>query len=201
MIRLPTFRALLLGGVLLCALVLAPRPVSAHEGEGVLTLEATHPAGDLAVHYVVRLTWENDGHPAADATVTATALDTAGEPQTPVSLRQTNDDGRYEGAITFPSAGTWTVRLTSVTPAGTLETTTEVAPPTTEPPPADGTTVSSADEPPATTGADSPQTEAASAESEASDGNGWLLPAIVAVVFVVLAVGAVLALRARRSVS
>jgi hypothetical protein len=109
----------------------AASPAGAHEGDAVVTVEAVHPAG-LSMHYIVRVTWANDGHPAADATVTATAVGSDGTQLTPVALAPADDDGRYAGVVDYPSAGNWTVRITSIDPTGSIEQAQEVtAPPTT----------------------------------------------------------------------
>jgi hypothetical protein len=108
-------------------------PAGAHEGDAVITIEAVHPAG-MSIHYIVRVTWENDGHPAADATVTATGVAADGTQLTPVALAPVDSDGRYAGAVEYPAPGSWTVRVTSIDPTGTAEQAQEVtAPPTTEP--------------------------------------------------------------------
>jgi hypothetical protein len=100
-------------------LLLGP-PAGAQEGRGIITLEATHPAG-TSVHFIVRVTWEDDGRPAADAVVTATAVGSDGTQLTPVTLAPADDDGRYANAIEFGSPGSWTVRFTSTNPTGTAE--------------------------------------------------------------------------------
>jgi hypothetical protein len=108
-------------------------PAGAHEGDAIVTLEATHPAG-MSMHYIVRVTWKNDGHPAADATVTATAVGSDGTQLTPVAMTPVDADGRYEGVVDYPAAGSWTLRVTSIAPTGTLEQAQEVtAPPANEP--------------------------------------------------------------------
>ena len=104
---------------------------SAHEGDGVLVVESQGPANGMSVPYVVRLTWEDDGHAAVDATVTATAIAADGTPQTPVPLEPVDQEGLYVATLTYPAAGSWTVRFTSVTPAATTEVAEEVAEPTT----------------------------------------------------------------------
>jgi hypothetical protein len=109
-------------------------PAGAHDGKGIVTVEATHPAGATAVHYIVRVTWENDGHPAADATVTAAAVGSDGTTLTPVTLAPADDDGRYAGVVEYPEAGSWTVRFTSIDPTGTAERSEEIAPPATAAP-------------------------------------------------------------------
>jgi hypothetical protein len=113
------------------ALALGPLAPSAgaHEGDAVLTVEATHPAG-LSVHYIVRVTWADDGHPAADATVTATGVAADGSQLTPVSLTPADEDGRYAGVVEYPEAGSWTVRITAIDPTGTVEQAQEVTAPT-----------------------------------------------------------------------
>jgi hypothetical protein len=100
-------------------LLLAPA-AGAQQGEGIINLEAAHPAG-TSVHFIVRVTWENDGHPATDAVVTATARDSDGAELTPVTLAPIDDEGRYANAIDFGSPGTWTVRFTSSEPTATSE--------------------------------------------------------------------------------
>jgi len=92
-----------------------------HEGYGVIDLEGRHPAAPGQVHYVVRVTWSEDGHPAEGSTVTATLLDAFGTPLSAVTLDPVDADGRYAGTVTFPSEGLWTVRFTSSLPAGSLD--------------------------------------------------------------------------------
>src|SRR5262245_56543166 len=100
-------------GVALAAAGLLLGPAAgAQEGRGIITLEATHPAG-TSVHFIVRVTWADDGRPAAAAVVTATAVDSDGTQLTPVTLAPADDDGRYANAIDFGSPGTWTVRFRS----------------------------------------------------------------------------------------
>jgi hypothetical protein len=107
------------GGLLLGA------PAGAQEGEGVITVEAAHPAG-TSVHFIVRVTWQNDSHPAADAVVTATAVGSDGTQLNPVTLAPFDDDGRYANPIDFGAPGTWTVRFRSIDPTGTAEVTQSV---------------------------------------------------------------------------
>jgi hypothetical protein len=100
-------------------------PAGAQQGAGIINLEAAHPAG-TSVHFIVRVTWENDGHPATDSVVTATARGSDGTELTPVTLAPIDDDGRYANAIDFGSPGTWMVRFTSVDPTATAEVTATV---------------------------------------------------------------------------
>ena len=105
-------------------LLLAP-PAGSQQGEGIINLEAAHPAG-TSVHFIVRVTWENDGHPATDSVVTATARDSDGTELTPVTLAPIDDQGRYANAIDFGSPGTWMVRFASSEPTATSEVTATV---------------------------------------------------------------------------
>jgi hypothetical protein len=101
-------------------------PAGAHEGGAILEVEGVHPSG-RSVHYIVRVTWEDDGHAAVGATVTATAVGEDGNSVTPVTLAPADDDGRYQGSVDFPEAGAWTVRFTSIDPTGTAEHAQQVA--------------------------------------------------------------------------
>lgn len=112
--------ALLVAAALLSVLGGAA-PVSAHEGRAVVTLEENAPVTDTSVRYQVRAVWDNDGHPAADATVTAVAEGPDGERVGPIPMDPVDDDGRYATTVQFPGPGAWTVRFTVVTPPGSLE--------------------------------------------------------------------------------
>ena len=133
----PRPRLVALTAALVATMALALGPLApsagAHDGDAVLTVEATHPAG-LSVHYIVRVTWADDGHPAADATVTATGVAADGSQLTPVSLAPADEDGRYAGVVEYPEAGSWTVRITAIDPTGTVEQAQEVTAPTTTAP-------------------------------------------------------------------
>jgi hypothetical protein len=105
---------------LVAGFVLSGGSASGHEGEGRLEVVATEPAGDLTVRYRVRSVFVADGHGAPEATVTATVIDPQ-SPRTPVALSRSGEDGIYEGTVTFPAAGAWKVRFTSLRPTATLE--------------------------------------------------------------------------------
>lgn len=122
---LPICAAVLLFGLL------GTPAVWAHDGKGVLVIESQGPAQGLAIPVVVRLTWQDDGHAAVDATVTATAVADDGTATTPVPLEPLDQDGRYAATVETPRPGAWTIRFTSVTPAATLEVEETVSPPTT----------------------------------------------------------------------
>jgi hypothetical protein len=115
-----------------------PASAQASQEEGTVEVQAGHPLG-ASIHYIVHVS-HADGSPAADATVTATPIDADGNAGEPVTLTPfgaiapdgvqdedaTAGQGRYEGFVEFPAAGTWTVRFEADRPAGTAETTVEV---------------------------------------------------------------------------
>jgi len=183
-------------------------PAGAHEGDAIIQLQAAHPAGS-SVHFIVMVTWENDGHPAVDATVTATALSIAGEQLTPVALAPEGGEGVYGGAVEFPSSGLWTVRFTSIDPDGTLEQVQEVnVAPTTVPTtaPAEGdseVTVGTEADPGFApeddgTGASAAEGDQTAADDGSDDGLPLWLIALAAVVVVGGAIAAVRTMRRSR---
>jgi hypothetical protein len=200
--------ALLAAGLLLGVVPgLGGSPAGAHDGPAIVVIEQVHPAG-LQQHYIVRVTWEDDGHPAVDATVTATAIAADGTQLTPVPLAPADDDGRYAGAIEYPSAGAWTVRVSSIEPTGSVEQPQEItAPATTEAPDGAGEVATAPGEgeggegfAPADDGTGDSD-EAATDASDGSDDSGmpvYLLVAAAAVA-VIGAVTAVTTIRRHRA--
>ena len=93
---------------------------AAHDGVGVLAVEARQPASALEVGYVVRLSWSGDGHPANGAVVTAHVVGTEGF-VAPTTLVPHDADGRYAGTLAFPGPGVWTVRFTSKGPEAVFD--------------------------------------------------------------------------------
>ena len=167
--------------------LLGAASAAAHEGEGVLTVEVQEPIPSGA-RLVVGLVWANDGHPAVDATVTATPVAPDGAPGTPVVLTEVDGGaGRYQGEVPLPAPGTWTVRVTAVSPAATVELSQVVAAPSgTEP----STTASTQTAP---TTADRPATAEVDGEETAAgdDGGSGAAAAIAIAVLVVVVVAAV----------
>lgn len=118
---------LAVGAALLIAMATA---AAAHEGQAIINVESQADQA-TGTEYTIRAVWTNDGHPAADATVTATPIDPAGTNGTPVALMARDDDGRYGGFVPMPLPGRWTVRFTIVAPTGTLQVTRDVTEATT----------------------------------------------------------------------
>jgi hypothetical protein len=187
----------LAGAITLLGLMAGPGagPAGAHEGPGILVMESDTPTG-TSHRYVIRLTWENDGHPAARATtvnLTPTAPD--GAAQTPVPMTPVDDDGRFEATVDLAQPGGWKVRFTALNPSANVEVDVDVAPPTTTTAPTTTT------EPPVITEPESGvDTEEASATqddpgSDSTSGGG---PIVIGVLIVVaVAAGAALAVAYR----
>ena len=181
----------------LVAVGLAASPAGAHDGEAVFAVEASEPQDDGSVHYVVRVTWSDDGHPAADATVTAVPVDAAGAAQTAVPMSAVDQDGRYEATVTFPSVGAWTIRFAAINPDGTHEQAQEVAEPATTTTAAATTTAADSGE--TTTSAATDDTEAASSTESSDDDNSSAGPMVgVLIALGVLAFVGYLVWRSRR---
>jgi len=116
-------RLLCVLGMAVALLVIGPTtPVDAdtehatHTGHGVVTVEARHPRPGNAIHYVVRLTWSADGHPATGAVVTAAPVSPSGVPSPTVRLTPLDSKGRYGGTIRFNTPGTWTITVSAGRP-------------------------------------------------------------------------------------
>jgi hypothetical protein len=92
----------------------------AHEGHGVLVVEARHRTGPTDIHYVVRLTWSGDGHRADAGAVTASVVGPQG-PLPPTVLLPYDLDGRYAATLQLPAPGIWTVRFSSTNPGSTID--------------------------------------------------------------------------------
>lgn len=186
----PRLRQVVLLALAAFALTAAIAPVSsAHEGEGTIEVLAAEPAAPLEVAYRVRLTFTEDGHPAADATVTAVAERPGAAPTTPQPMTATGEEGVYAATVRFPDAGQWTVRFTAVTPEATLERAETVAPPPTTTTTTSTTTTTT--EPPATT-APTPRLD------RGDDGGVPLLPVALGGVALAVAAGVLTARRRRR---
>jgi len=85
----------------------------------VIAVDQVHPAGS-SVHYYVRITSEANGEPINGATVSATPTSPDGVPGATVELTPADDDGRYQGPVSMPDEGAWTVTFASNNPDGSL---------------------------------------------------------------------------------
>lgn len=162
---------------------------AAHSAVGTLGIEALPGSEPLTAKVRALLEFVNDGHPVPGAVVSASAVGPSGSTIAPVPLSDSGD-GLYEGTLTMPVAGQWTVTVTAVEPAATTSATVDVADtarapvPTTSPPDAPSTTrVDRFDR----------------SEADGSGSNDVIL-VVAGIAFVGLLVGgAVLVLRSRRT--
>jgi hypothetical protein len=119
-------------------------PTLAHSDDGIFSgLDAAPGSQPLEVSVRARLVYANDSEPAPGATVNVDAVAADGAATPPSPLRD-NGDGTYEGVLTLPAAGNYTLRFTAATPlaaadapyaapATTATTTTTAAVPSTQP--------------------------------------------------------------------
>jgi len=114
-------RAVTAAALLLTVMLLLVAPATAHDGEGVITVEKAETASANQMRFTVRLTWQDDGHAALGATLTATPLRSTNVAQTPVVLDPIDQDGRYSAVVGFTGAEPWTVRFTAISPSATVE--------------------------------------------------------------------------------
>ncbi|HEY8523652.1 MAG TPA: FixH family protein [Acidimicrobiales bacterium] len=159
--------------------------VPAHGDGGLLAVEAAHPT-PTGFHYIVRLTYQADGHAVSGATVTATPVAPDGTEGEPVTLAPYDDDGRYQGAIDMTQPGSWTVRFASADPEAAAEATAEIeTPATTDPDAPDGGATGFA---PADDGTGLSAAEEDESGGDGDDG-GSSFPILLVVVAAVVAIG------------
>lgn len=198
--RVPTtLRPLAVAIAIAVGLVTFVPVAAAHGDDGRLEAVSVVPSGDTAV-VTVRLTYENDSEPVNAATVTVAGEDGAGARLDPVAMTRTAAPGEYAATVTFPSAGTWNLRVTSVNPTATLPLTQEISADsgiTTTP----ASTIGTTGETPttATTGTVvSPQPSDAEKLTPPSDSASGAAPWIVGAVVVVVLIGAAAVVLRRR---
>jgi hypothetical protein len=169
-------------------------PAAAHDGPGTFVVESDQPSGTSHA-YVVRLNWDNDGHPAAaDTTVTATAIAPDGTAQTPQPMTSVDAEGRFEATVDLPGPGRWTVRFASVEPTARLDVAVDVTAPTTT---TAAPTTTSTTEPEPGEPVDT-ENAASNAADDEDDGGSATGPIAAVIVVLALAVAAVLVIRHRR---
>ena len=116
--------------VALALTVLRPAVALAHEDTGRFERVRVEVIDPLTLSVKATLIYPNDGEPAEEATVTAVAE----QPGAPASAPSPLDElapGEYSTELTVPNGGSWTVRLTALSPSATTETTVEVPEPAT----------------------------------------------------------------------
>lgn len=160
--------------LLVVVLLALPTTASAHGDTGILEVVSAELAGDTAVRYVVRLTYENDGDLVSSADVRVVTGGTE-----PVTMA-IDGDGLYSATVTFPDAGEHAVRFESDEPTATLEHLQVV------------TATTTADDAP-----DAPNVAEAPLPDDAEGGSAWLL-VLMTIIVVVMVVLAIAFVRGRR---
>jgi len=183
--------ALLTTPFLLFAVAIGHAPAAAaHGAEAALSVvSAEEQAG--AVHYRVRVVYQNDGEPVPNVTLIAVAIAPDGVETVPVTFAKSDVAGEYEATVSFPAPGAWKVRFDVAEPEGTLTVDQAVAAPTTVAP----TTEAPTSEAPPTTNAPvatAPAVTTASTTESDDDGGDGESSGGGAVVVAALASGVVL---------
>jgi len=115
---------------MLALTVLSQSGALAHEDTGRFEDVRVEVIGPLTLSVKATLIYPNDGEPAEEATVTAVA-EQPGAPAGAPSPLQELAPGEYSAELTVPNGGSWTIRLTALSPSATTETAVEVPAPAT----------------------------------------------------------------------
>ena len=91
-----------------------------HGNTGIITVIEATPRGDRTIEYRIRLVYETDGDPVADADVTVSVDDGLPQPMTAAG------DGDYTATVVFDTTGEHRVLFSSDDPTATLEHTERV---------------------------------------------------------------------------
>jgi hypothetical protein len=180
-------------------------PAAAHSDDGEMTVTSAEATSELTVDLEVGIVYANDGEPAEEATVTATATRADGSSAGPFELPNVVS-ARYGATLTLPEPGAWTIQIAATGPEATASTEvdTTLAPTTTSALPTTSTSASTStttsENAAATTGDDGSVTTATSAPADEDGGAsappGWLIAAVA--LAIVAAGGAGLAALQRR---
>lgn len=174
-----------------CAAFVVPSGAAgAHSDAGTMGIELTQGSTPASVNVRILLEYANDRDTAPGATVVASATGPEGVTVGPTPLAD-RGAGSYEGVLTMPSDGDWTVTVTATGPAASASAGITLVS-------ASGTV---APAPTTTTPADiaiSADRAARDDTSSSDDGPGVLLLAAIAVAVVAVAGAAVALVRRRR---
>lgn len=194
---------MVLSAVVALVTIVGAGTAGAHGGEGELTVTKVEQTGPTTVAVEVGIVYENDGHLAEDASVSATLTGPDGASVGPVELARTGDTtSLYAASIEVPGPGDWKVAVTSTEPEGSAEgtvavvadadTSTTAAPSTTEAP-----TTAVAEDTTDDSDAAEPLTTTAAAEDDDDGSSTGLIVGASLVLAVLVIGGAVLVARSR----
>ena len=119
-------RSFVFFAAILVVLLSIPALASAHSEEGEITLTKTDQIGPTTVYIQAGVVYKGDGHLAEDAQVSATLSSASGATVGPTVLTPGESTGAdsagvtaalYEATLELPSAGEWSISLTSQNPS------------------------------------------------------------------------------------
>lgn len=193
-IRVPA--KLLAGLAIVMTLTVGADLAGAHGDTGEVTVTRAEQSGPDRIDLEVGIVYGDDGHIAADATVTATLLGPSGDSIGPVTLQRVDPNSSlFAGEVEVSGPGSWTVQIDSANPEGATsaevdvlqdaagDTTTTEAPASTEAPA--NTEAPATTEAPVDGAADEPLDAVADDGSTGGDDRWLLIGAAVAAVALV----------------
>lgn len=116
-IRVPA--KLLAGLAIVMTLTVGADLAGAHSDTGEVTVTRAEQSGPDRIDLEVGIVYGDDGHIAADATVTATLLGPSGDSIGPVPLQRVDPNSSlFAGEVEVSGPGSWTVQVVSTNPEG-----------------------------------------------------------------------------------
>lgn len=118
-------------GLAALALVAMAGPAAAHGGPGVIDVGDPETTGELQIEFPVRITYENDGHPAEEVEgLTVAGRGPDGAELAPTDAFVPGDaPGVFRATVTLPVEGQWELTVDAVEPAATATITADVTGP------------------------------------------------------------------------
>jgi hypothetical protein len=125
-----TVRVLVSVLVAVCVGAVGAHPAGAHGDVGVIEIDTPEARGDLTLGLLVRVTFQNDDEPVAEAELGSLSVEGTGpEGQTvgpDAGFVATEVPGVYSLDLVFPAPGSWDLTVTSSEPEATATTTVDV---------------------------------------------------------------------------
>lgn len=116
-------------GLAALAMLALAAPAAAHGGAGLIEVGDPEATGELQIEFPVRITYENDGHPADEVE----GLTVSGKGPDGAELAATDAfvpgdaPGVFRATVTLPVEGQWELTVDSTEPAATATITADVA--------------------------------------------------------------------------
>ena len=170
--------------------VVGPARAAVAQGDARLEVVGATPS-DVGSTVTYRVALTAGGEPVDGATVTATVVRAGETPEPPLEMAAT-EGGVYEGTVSFPTPGNWTVQFDAEDPVATAQVTFRV-----EAPPPATTTLTPATPPPTTAAA--PEDASLADDDTGNDGPpAFLVVGIIVAGVLLVAAATALVLRRRR---